>query len=79
MNRQKINKINKISGLVDKIDHLGLILQSQNIRLSETRYEEETCRDFRFSVVIDKEIIESAITEYISKLKAELKELGYED
>jgi hypothetical protein len=77
MNRENLTKVSK---LVDQIDYLTLILQSSKIRLSESRDDgEENCQVFRFSVVISKEIIEPVITEYINKLKIELKELGYED
>jgi hypothetical protein len=83
MNREQLDKIN---GLLNRIAEMEKVLaiKSSKIRISE--FVEVLHRQVNFTpdckpheVIIDRELLESAFGIYIARLRAELKDLGYED
>ena len=72
MNKEKLDKLN---GMVNSIDDMEKILAMDGQELSI--YERHAITK-RF-VTIDRCPLSDALTAHIDKLKAELKELGYED
>jgi len=76
MNKEKLDKINGMVGSISKMEEV-LAIEGQQVRISD--HSKLVPRGTGCAVMIDRSLLADALTAHIGKLKAELKELGYED
>jgi len=75
MNKEKLDKIN---GIVNQIGKLEKVLAIEGQQLCISNHSEPVPRGTGQSATVDRRLLSDALTAHIGKLKAELKELGYE-
>jgi Mn-dependent DtxR family transcriptional regulator len=85
MNREQLDKINGLLNRIAKMEEI-LAIKSDKLRISEFvdvqyRHIEITCigEHKTHEVIVERELLETAFTEYLNLCKSALRGWGYED
>ena len=83
MNKQQLDKINGLLNQIAEIEKI-LAIKSGKIRIAEYidvqyRHIDSISTYKGHEVIVNREFLEAALTNYCNYLKAELKDLGYEE